>query len=71
MRRVLKVRLEVLRFPPKYCVNEALHGIYPTNFNGIIVRDYFDMKAALKDVEQLYALKKGSAEDDELNILTG
>ena len=29
------------------------------------------MKAALKDVEYLYALKKGSVEDDELNILTG
>ena len=29
------------------------------------------MKAALKDVEHLYALKKGSVEEDELNILTG
>ena len=52
-------------------INEVLHGIYPTNFEGIIVRDHFDMKAALKDVEHLYALKKGSVEDDELNILTG
>ena len=52
-------------------INEVLHGIYPTNFEGIIVRDYFDMKAALKDVEHLYALKKGSVEEDELNILTG
>ena len=39
-------------------INEALHGIYPTNFSEIIVRDHFDMKAALKDVEYLYALKK-------------
>ena len=52
-------------------INEVLHGIYPTNFEGIIVRDHFDMKAALKDVEHLYALKKGSVEEDELNILTG
>lgn len=29
------------------------------------------MKAALIDVENLYALKKGSVVDDELNILTG
>ena len=28
-------------------------------------------KAALIDVENLYALKKGSVEEDELNILTG
>ena len=52
-------------------INEVLHGIYPTNWEGIIVRDYFDMKAALIDVENLYALKKGSVVDDELNILTG
>ena len=52
-------------------INEVLHGIYPTNWEGIIVRDYFDMKAALIDVENLYALKKGSVEEDELNILTG
>ena len=38
---------------------------------GIIVRDHFDIKAALIDVENLYALKKGSVVDDELNILTG
>ena len=31
----------------------------------------FDMKAALIDVENLYALKKGSVEEDELNVLTG
>jgi hypothetical protein len=37
----------------------------------LIVRDHFDMKAALIDVENLYALKKGSVVDDELNILTG
>ena len=37
----------------------------------LIVRDHFDMKAALIDVEHLYALKKGSVVDDELNILTG
>jgi hypothetical protein len=52
-------------------INEVLHGIYPTNWEGIIVRDHFDMKAALIDVEHLYALKKGSVVDDELNILTG
>ena len=52
-------------------INEVLHGIYPTNLEGIIVRDHFDMKAALIDVEHLYALKKGSVEEDELNILTG
>ena len=39
-------------------INEVLHGIYPTNWEGIIVRDHFDMKAVLKDVEYLYALKK-------------
>ena len=33
--------------------------------------DHFDMKAALLDVEHLYALKKGSVEEDGLNILTG
>ena len=49
--------------------NEVLHGIYPTNWEGIIVRDHFDMKAALKDVEHLYALEKSSVEEDELNIL--
>lgn len=52
-------------------INEVLHGIYPTNWEGIIVRDHFDIKAALVDVENLYALKKGSVVDDELNILTG
>ena len=52
-------------------INEVLHGIYPTNWEGIIVRDHFDIKAALIDVENLYALKKGSVVDDELNILTG
>ena len=52
-------------------INEVLHGIYPTNWEGIIVCDHFDMKAALIDVENLYALKKGSVVDDELNILTG
>ena len=52
-------------------INEVLHRIYPTNFNGIIVRDRFDMKAALKDVGHLYALQKGSVEEDELNIFTG
>ena len=51
-------------------INEVLHGIHPTNFEGNIVRDHFDMKAALRDVEHLYALKKGSKEEDELNILT-
>ena len=51
-------------------INEVLHGIHPTNFEGNIVRDHFDMKAALRDVEHLYALKKGSMEEDELNILT-
>ena len=40
-------------------INEVLHGIYPTNWEEIIIRDHFDMKAALKDVELLYALKKG------------
>ena len=39
-------------------INEVLHGIYPTNWEGIIVRDHFDMKAALIDVENLYALNK-------------
>ena len=52
-------------------INEVLHGIYPTNWEGIIVRDHFGMKAALIDVENLYALKKGSVEEDELNVLTG
>ena len=52
-------------------INEVLHGIYPTIFEGIIVRDHFDMKAALKDVDHLDALKKGSVEEDKLNILTG
>ena len=52
-------------------INEALHGIYPTNPKGIIVRDHFDMKGAMKDVEYLYAIKKGSVVDDHLNILTG
>ena len=52
-------------------INEVLHGIYPTNWEGIILRDHFDMKAALIDVENLYALKKGSVVEDELNILTG
>ena len=28
-------------------INEVLHEIYPTNFEVIIVRDRFDMKAAL------------------------
>ena len=39
-------------------INEVLYGIYPTNWEGIIVRDHFDMKAALIDVENLYALNK-------------
>ena len=34
-------------------INEALYGIYPTSFNGIIARDKFDMKAALENIEYL------------------
>lgn len=51
-------------------INELLHNIYPTNHNGVIVRDRFNVLKANTDIANLKSLKKGSVEYDETNLLT-